>query len=101
MAITYAFKCPNCSAEEEIYTGSTRFGKEDYKLGTCSNCKRLTHTLDNRCPHCGAKAETGKWFYKKTGFKLIDLSSPANARNIPCPKCKYEYLNTSPIIFHD
>lgn len=105
MGIIYKFKCPNCIYSEDINIGLSKIEHNkkmpNRELACCKNCSLLFSTTNKKCRSCKLKAETNKWFSKKTGVKILDSSIIRGDSNIPCPKCNNKSLKAIPIVFYD
>ncbi|WP_421942422.1 hypothetical protein [Pedobacter sp.] len=103
MATKYKFSCSNCNYQVQLTVGLTKIQHyrkdKNVELASCGFCKTLSTTNNKLCPNCNTKAETGKWFSKKTGFKILDIRT--NDNNIICPKCDFKYIKVMPIAFID
>ncbi|KQN32360.1 hypothetical protein ASE92_17290 [Pedobacter sp. Leaf41] len=71
------------------------------ELASCKNRKILTVTTNKTCPMCNKKGETGRWFSRKTGFKILNSSMISKDSKIPCPKCDFKSLEAIPIVLID
>ena len=113
MAITYKFLCNQCEYKDELEIGTTRMamkaGIPSFELGSCLSCGKLFSNQERFCTNCNLP-ETPRFRYKvfKLIFfnehepkKLVKFYAQDNVKEIPCPNCNHNYLQSAPIIFSD
>ena len=114
MAIDCAFYCLKCEYKEELYfIGSTSItlkrGQPENWLVSCVSCAKLYVNAFKQCKYCLRTEVPHFTIFKKVliSFPGVDsINNPITfslsaSKEIPCPKCRHQFLTCQITCFYD